>query len=84
MHVVSSARLDNGVYEVVFNRDVRRGVYLVTPGGHGYTGIPIAAVASVIGRATSPRGVLVYIANLQGEPVACGFHLLVVCPDGFA
>jgi hypothetical protein len=84
MHVASSVRLDIGAYEVVFNRDVRRGVYLVTPGGHGYTGTPIAAVASVIGRATNPRGVLVNMANLQGDPVACGFHLLVVCPDGFA
>jgi hypothetical protein len=84
MHVVSSLRLDRGLYEVVFSRDVRRGVYLVTPGGHGYTGIPLSAVASVTGRATNPRGVLVYMSDLQGDPLACGFHLLVVCPEGFA
>ena len=84
MHVASAVRLDLGLYEVIFNRDVRRGVYVVTPGGHGYTGIPLAAVASVIGRATNPRGVLVYVSGLQGDPLACGFHLLVVCPDGFA
>jgi hypothetical protein len=84
MHAVSSLRLDLGLYEVIFNRDVRRGVYLVTPGGHGYTGIPLAAAASVIGRATNPRGVLVYISSLEGDPLACGFHLLAVCPEGFA
>src|SRR6516225_10164281 len=38
LHVVSSLCLDLGLYEVIFNRDVRRGVYLVTPGGHGYSG----------------------------------------------
>jgi hypothetical protein len=84
MHVVSSARLDLGVYEVIFSRDVRRGVYLVTPGGDGYTGIPLAGAASVNGRATDPRGVLVYLSTLTGGPLACGFHLLVVCPEGFA
>jgi hypothetical protein len=84
MHAVSSQRLDLGLYEVIFNRDVRRGVYLVSPGGHGYTGIPLPAVASAIGRATDPRGVLVYMCGLQGDPLACGFHLLVVCPEGFA
>jgi hypothetical protein len=38
----------------------------------------------VIGRATDPRGVLVYMSSLEGDPLACGFHLLVVCPEGFA
>ena len=69
---------------VIFKRDVRRGVYLATAGGHGYAGIPLSAVASVIGRTTNPRAVLVYMSDLQGDPLACGFHLLVVCPEGFA
>ena len=84
MDVVSSLCLDLGLYEVIFNRDVRRGVYLATPGGHGYSGVPLSAAASVTGRATDPRGVLVYLSDLQGDPLACGFHLLVVCPEGFA
>jgi hypothetical protein len=84
MHVVSSQCLDLGLYEVIFNRDVRRGVYLVTPGGYGYSGVPLPAAASVTGRTTDPRGVLVYITGLEGDPLASGFHLLVVCPEGFA
>jgi hypothetical protein len=84
MHVVSSQRLDLGLYEVIFNRDVHRGVYLVSSGGHGYTGIPLPAVGSAIGRATDPRGVLVYMSGMEGDPLAVGFHLLVVCPEGFA
>ena len=84
MDVVSSLCLDLGLYEVIFNRDVRRGVYLATPGGHGYSGVPLSAAASVTGRATDPRGVLVYLSDLQGDPLACGFHLLAVCPEGVA
>jgi hypothetical protein len=84
MHAVASKRLDIGVYEVVFNRDVRRGVYLATPGGHGYAGVPLSATTAVIGRANNPRAVLVYTTNVQGDAMATGFHLLVVCPDGYA
>jgi hypothetical protein len=84
LHAVSSKRLDIGVYEVVFGRDVRRGVYLATPGGHGYEGIPLAATLAVMGRASDPRGVLVFTTNLQGDALSTGFHLLVVCPEGYA
>jgi hypothetical protein len=84
LHAVSSKRLAMGVYEVIFPRDVRRGVYLASPGGHGFEGIPLAAAASVMGRATDPNGVLVYTVDLTGAPLNTGFHLLVVCPEGFA
>jgi len=84
LHAVSSRSLGLGVYEVVFARDVRRGVYLATPGGHGYEGLPPAAAASVMGRATDPSGVFVYIVDLTGAPLATGFHLLVFCPEGYA
>ena len=84
LHVVAAGSLETGVYEVIFNRDVRRGVYLATPGGHGYEGVPLAAAASVMGRASDPRGVLVYTTDLTGAPLATGFHLLVVCPEGYA
>jgi hypothetical protein len=83
-HVVSTRKLDVGTYEVIFARDVRRGVYLATPGGHGYTGMPVSAIAMVQGRANNPRGVLVYTENLTGIALSSGFHLLVICPEGFA
>jgi hypothetical protein len=84
MHALACKRLELGVYEVIFNRDVRRGVYLATAGGHGYEGVPVSAIATVTSRATDPRGVLVYTTGLQGDPMASGFHLLVVCPEGYA
>jgi hypothetical protein len=84
MHVVAATRLGLGTYEVIFARDVRRGVYLATPGGHGYVGIPLPAAISVVGRATDPRGILVYTTSLTADPQDTAFHLLVLCPDGYA
>jgi hypothetical protein len=84
LHAVSSQALENGVYEVIFNRDVRRGVYLATLGGHGFEGMPLMGSIAVVGRATDPRGVLVFITDLSGDQIGSGFHLLVVCPEGYA
>jgi hypothetical protein len=84
MHVARVVILAPGIYEVVFRRDVRRGVYLATIGGHSYEGLPPTGYVSVEGRATNPRSVLVATANAQGENVSMGFHLLIVCPDGYA
>jgi hypothetical protein len=80
-HAISAKRLDVGMYEVIFNRDVRRGVYLATVGGHSWGGLPASATIGVMGRATDPRGVLVVIS---GGSIDSSFHLLVVCPDGYA
>jgi hypothetical protein len=84
MHVAAVQQLDVGLYEVVFRREVRRGVYLATIGGHSNDNLPPTGYVSVQGRSTNPRGVLVSTANTQGENVNMGFHLLVVCPDGYA
>ena len=84
MPVVSATRLGLGTYEVIFVRDVRRGVYLATGGGHGYVGVPLPAAISVIGRATDPRGILVYVTSMTGDPQDSAFHVLVICPEGYA
>ena len=84
LHVVSAGCLALGTYEVIFSRDVRRGVYVAPPGGYGYAGVPLPAAISVVGRACDPRGVLVYVTDMEGNPQAAGFHLLVLCPDGYA
>ena len=84
MHVAAVAALDEGIYEVVFRRDVRRGVYVASVGGHGYEGLPPVGFACVMGRSTNPCAVVVSTTNALGENVKLGFHLLVVCPDGYA
>jgi hypothetical protein len=38
----------------------------------------------VQGRANDPRGVLVYTVDLTGNSFNSGFHLLVVCLEGYA
>jgi hypothetical protein len=83
-HVTKARRLGLGLYEVEFQRDVRRGVYLATIGGHGYEGLPPTGYVSVVGRSINPRSVLVSTAGTQGDPAALPFHLLVVCPEGYA
>jgi hypothetical protein len=84
MHVARVAYLGPGLYEVIFRRDVRRGVYLATIGDHTEDGLPPTGYVSVQRRCNDPRGVLVATANSMGENVDMGFHLLVVCPDGYA
>jgi hypothetical protein len=84
MHVAAVRRIDVGLYEVEFRREVRCGCYQATIGGHGYDGLPPTGYVGVQGRATNPKAVLVSTCNTLGENVNLGFHLLVVCPDGFA
>lgn len=84
LHAASARQVGVGVYEVRFARDVRRGAYLATAGGHGYEGIPLAASVAVMGLASDPRGVVVFTTDMTGNPLATGFHLLVVCPEGYA
>jgi hypothetical protein len=84
MHVARVQRLADGLYEVVFRRDVRRGVYVATVGGHGYAGLPPVGFVGVTGRANNPRGVLVSTVSYAGTNVDMGFHLLVTCPEGYA
>lgn len=84
LHAIAAKRLDIGTYEVTFKRDIRRGACVATIGGHGYYGLPQTGQIAVMGRANSPRAVLVTTCDGKGDPVNAGFHLVVICPDGFA
>jgi hypothetical protein len=84
MHVERAQRLSVGMYEVIFKRDVRRGVYVATLGGADFQGLPPVGQLGVMGRANNPRGVLVTVGDASGNPLDAGFHLLVVCPEGYA
>jgi hypothetical protein len=84
LHVEGAQRLGVGTYEVIFKRDVRRGVYVATLGGADFHGLPPVGQVGVMGRANNPRGVLVTVGDASGNPLDAGFHLLVVCPEGYA
>jgi hypothetical protein len=83
-YVKSSAKLATGQYEVIFTRDVRRGVYVATIGLCGSVGASAPGQINVVGRVTSPDGVFIETSDSSGRLVDLGFHLLVVNPEGFA
>jgi hypothetical protein len=83
-HAASVRRLDVGVYEVTFRRDVSVGVHLATIGNQSARGLPPTGSISVQTRARAPSVVYVCTCNAKGDSVNLGFHLLVVCPDGSA
>jgi hypothetical protein len=68
LHAVSSRQVEAGVYEVRFGRDVRRGVYVATAGGHGYEGMPPAAAVTVMGLASDPPGRLRFRHGHDRQP----------------
>ena len=77
--VTSVARTGNpGVYQVIFNRDVRGCFYNATVGDVGAAGPPGGQV-TVGGLATSVNGVAVRTTNSAGDLANRPFHLLVSC-----
>ena len=83
-YVKSSAKVGTGQYEVIFTRDVRRGVYLATIGLCGFVGASPPGQINVVGRVTTPNGVFIETSDSTGKLEDLGFHLLVVNPEGFA
>ena len=84
LHAVASRMLEIGVYEVTFNRDIRRACYVATIGGVSYGGLPPVGQIGVMGRANNPKAVLVTTTDPSGNPLVSGFHLLVISPEGYA
>jgi hypothetical protein len=74
----SSARLGPGVYEVIFDRDVRACVYVATLGDESAAG-PGNGQISVTSAATNVNGVRVRTRNSQGADDDRAFHLVVSC-----
>lgn len=83
-YVKSSAKVGTGQYEVIFTRDVRRGVYLATIGLCGFVGASAPGQINVVGRFNNVNGVFIETSDSMGKLTDLGFHLLVVNPEGFA
>jgi hypothetical protein len=78
---VSSTRLGEGNYEVIFNRDVRPCTYAATIGDIGAAN-PGDGLVNVSQRATNVNGVQVRTSNANGTnnpPADRSFHLIVSC-----
>lgn len=83
-YVRSTKNLGTGQYEVIFMRDVRKGVYLATVGLCGASGASAPGQITVVGRVSDVNGVFIETADSTGKLTDLGFHLLVVNPEGFA
>lgn len=75
----SSANLGQGLYEVVFGRNVTQCTYVGTV-GLSEPNSPPAGEISVAPRSGNSRGVFIRTSNSAGIPFNSGFHLTVVCP----
>jgi len=74
---VSSANLGTGIYQVIFDSNIRQAAYLGTIGLPGASGNSPAGQISVVGRFTDVRGVFVQTFNSSGNPQNLAFHLAV-------
>lgn len=77
--VASAARLDAGVYEVVFAADVRNCVYAATIASADLPAATLRGQVAVIGSASSERGLRVETQTSSGTNIDRPFHLAVLC-----
>ena len=75
----SSARANDGRYQVVFDRDVRGCGYYATVGGPTATPPPDNGQITVSGLGSSVNGVDIRTTGANGGPANRAFHLLVLC-----
>ena len=77
-NVTFAVRTGTGLYQVLFNRDVRGCVYVGSVGGTT-TGSPPQGMFSANSLATNGNGVVVRTLNDQGAATNRPFHLIVSC-----
>ena len=76
-NVIRAKKLGPGIYEVIFRRDVSKGVYCATVGSGTITGA-ITGQVSVSPRAGNKQGVFVRTTDSKGSQADRAFHLLVL------
>ncbi len=74
---IASNRLNAGVYEVRFNRNVTHCAYVATIGLPGQGNPPPGEIS--VASSPNPNGVRVDTANNAGAPADLPFHLAVHC-----
>jgi hypothetical protein len=76
---VSSSRLATGIYQVIFNRNVRNCAYVATIGLSGSVGTSPSGEIAVVGLFNNVNGVFVQTFTSAGVPADRGFHLAIHC-----
>jgi hypothetical protein len=77
--VSSAARTGNGLYQVIFNGDVRNCAYFATIGDPSAAGPPQNSQISVSSLASNVNGVSIRTENGAGAEGNRPFHLIVMC-----
>ena len=76
--VTSSAQIEVGRYQVIFDRDVRQCAYFATLGDESASG-PGTGQIAVTSAANNVNGVRVVSRDSDGTPANRSFHLVVSC-----
>lgn len=74
-----AARTGEGIYHVVFNRDVRGCGYIATVGSPTVDAVPPGGQVHVASHPTNVNGVRVRTANDAGANLDRPFHIAVIC-----
>jgi hypothetical protein len=80
LHVVSSAHLGTGQYQVIYDRTVSGCAYVASVGtttNGGSINLPVQITTAT--RAGNPSGVFIFIHNQNGTVIDEPFHLTVFC-----
>jgi hypothetical protein len=78
-HVISTAHLGTGSYEVIFDRSVSKCAFIVNAGTTGAGTVGNPGTVTMAGRAGNKAGVFVRTVDRLGNGVDQSFHLAVVC-----
>jgi hypothetical protein len=79
-HVASTKRISTGLYEVVFNQNVKLCAYTASIGTTS-AGAATPGTITVASRANKANGVLIRTEDTTGALSDRGFHLGVICGD---
>ena len=77
-NLVTSAKVDLGRYEVIFDRDVSSCAHVVSL-GHPTDGSPEEGIVGTASLFENPNGVFVRVRDLAGDLIDAPFHLIVMC-----
>jgi hypothetical protein len=84
LHAVSATKLATGTYEVVFSRDVTHGAFVACIGNSNPFPFEFRGFIATAPRFANPNGILVITSAFDLSTADRGFHLTVLCPQGFA
>jgi len=78
-HVLSSAHLGAGAYEVIFDKNVSKCAFTASVGTTGTGSVPNPGMITVAGRAGNNAGVFIRIVDRLGNSADLPFHLALNC-----